>query len=180
MAIKDDLLDAAETLVRTGGYNNFSFRDLAEQVGIKSASVHYHYKTKADLALALIERYTERFIAELSQRQQVAEADAGQQMTAAFRDSLQSSGMMCLCGMLAAEGDGLPAEVKLATASFFKRNQSWLSQQWQAQHQLRPELAERRALALLAMLEGALLLAKVGDDLNLFDVVVSELQVSQS
>lgn len=175
MAIKDELLDAAETLVRSGGYNNFSFRDLAEQVGIKSASVHYHYKTKADLAVALVQRYTERFLAQLNQ-QQTNEVAASAQMTKAFRDSLQSSGMMCLCGMLAAEGDALPAEVRLATADFFSQSQAWLSQQLQAQSQLTSSQAERRALALLAGLEGALLMAKIRDDSSLFDLILTELQ----
>ena len=49
MSKREALLKVAEDKVRKGGYNNFSFREIANEVGIKSASVHYHFKTKADL-----------------------------------------------------------------------------------------------------------------------------------
>ena len=32
--------------MRRGGFHGFSFRDLAADVGIKSASVHYHFPIK--------------------------------------------------------------------------------------------------------------------------------------
>ena len=62
-----ELLDLAETLVRTRGYNGFSYRDLAEQIGIKTASIHYHFPTKGDLGEALIENEREVFARNLAQ-----------------------------------------------------------------------------------------------------------------
>ncbi len=58
MSKKEAILNAAENKARLGGYNNFSFRELANEVGIKSASVHYHFPTKADLGAELVKRYT--------------------------------------------------------------------------------------------------------------------------
>ena len=55
---KEQLLDSAESLIQTRGYNDFSFRDLAESVGISSASVHHHYRTKEALGVAVTSRYT--------------------------------------------------------------------------------------------------------------------------
>jgi len=59
---KEALLNAAESKARLGGYSNFSFRELANEVGIKSASVHYHFPTKEDLGTELAKRYTEYFL----------------------------------------------------------------------------------------------------------------------
>ena len=60
-----EILDAAETMIQSQGYNGFSFREIADQVGIKSASVHYHFPTKADLGAAVARRYTDRFLDQL-------------------------------------------------------------------------------------------------------------------
>ena len=54
------ILDVAERRIRAHGYNGFSFREIADEIGIKSASVHYHFPTKADLAAAVAKRYRER------------------------------------------------------------------------------------------------------------------------
>jgi TetR/AcrR family transcriptional regulator, transcriptional repressor for nem operon len=53
----DQLLDATERRMRAGGYHAVSFRDVAADVGIRSASVHHHFPQKADLGTALVRRY---------------------------------------------------------------------------------------------------------------------------
>ncbi|WP_374518135.1 TetR/AcrR family transcriptional regulator [Undibacterium squillarum] len=174
MSVKEQLLDVAEAMVREGGYNNFSFRDLADKVGIKSASVHYHFKTKPDLGVELVRRYTARFLQTLDTAASTPEqADAAPQaiVQRGFRDALHSSGMMCLCGLLAAEGDGLPPEVRQATRAFFEGTQQWLAERIAQQSGTTPEHAAQQALRQMAMLEGAMLMAKIHDDLSLFDQI---------
>ena len=51
------LLDAAGELAQTRGYNAFSFRDLSERIGVTTASIHYHFPSKADLGRELVIRY---------------------------------------------------------------------------------------------------------------------------
>ena len=170
MSVKEQLLDVAEVMVREGGYNHFSFRDLADKVGIKSASVHYHFKTKPDLGTELVERYTRRFLEALDQTATSA-LPAQTVVQQAFQASLQSSGMMCLCGLLAAEGDGLPPEVRQATRAFFERTQQWLAERIVQQSGISPEQAAQQALRQMAMLEGAMLLAKIHGDLGLFEQI---------
>jgi len=58
---RHELIEAAEVLVRTRGYSGFSFAQLSDVVGIKKASVHHYFKTKDDLARALIAAYDKRF-----------------------------------------------------------------------------------------------------------------------
>ena len=56
------ILDVAERLVQLRGFNGFSYADIAAELNITRASLHYHYAGKAELGRALIERYAERFI----------------------------------------------------------------------------------------------------------------------
>src|SRR5690348_8236737 len=65
--MREALLAAGRATVQAHGYNALSFRNLADEVGIKSASVHYHFPTKGDLAAALARRYTEDGAAYLQQ-----------------------------------------------------------------------------------------------------------------
>lgn len=51
---REALLEAAAARLQTVGWASFSFRDLAEQVGIRAPSIHYHFPTKADLGVALV------------------------------------------------------------------------------------------------------------------------------
>ena len=54
-----EILEVTRRLIMERGYNGFSFRDIAARVGIKSASIHYHFATKADLAEAALKAYRE-------------------------------------------------------------------------------------------------------------------------
>ena len=65
MNTRTSLLDSAEQAVRQRGYNGFSYADLAREIGIRKASIHHHFPTKADLGLALIERYNQNFFSKL-------------------------------------------------------------------------------------------------------------------
>lgn len=62
---RDEILDVSESLIRSVGFNGFSTRDVADAVGIKAASVHYHFPVKADIGVAVTERYTLRFLEQL-------------------------------------------------------------------------------------------------------------------
>ena len=61
----DRILDIAERLVQVRGFNGFSYADVAAELGMTKASLHYHFPGKAELGRALIVRYTERFAAAL-------------------------------------------------------------------------------------------------------------------
>src|SRR5947209_12788090 len=61
------ILDIAERLIQTRGFNSFSYSDIAKELGITKASLHYHFAGKAELGQALITRYGERFAQALAQ-----------------------------------------------------------------------------------------------------------------
>lgn len=165
----EKLLDSAETRVRVAGYNGFSFRDLAADLGIKSASVHHHFPTKEALVIALTNRYSDRFMAGL------ANTENGQprikQLRAQFRASLEQDRQMCLCGMLGAEIQGLPTAVVDETKSFFKRVHDFVTEGLEG-HADDPS---GEATRILARLEGALILGRAMDSLDVFDTATEDL-----
>ena len=55
------ILDVAERLVQVHGFNGFSYADIAADLQITKAALHYHFPGKAELGEALIVRYAERF-----------------------------------------------------------------------------------------------------------------------
>ncbi|MEX0326860.1 MAG: TetR/AcrR family transcriptional regulator, partial [Puniceicoccaceae bacterium] len=53
---KTALLDSAQDLIQTVGINAMSYNDLSLAVGIRKASIHYHFPKKDDLVEALLQR----------------------------------------------------------------------------------------------------------------------------
>ncbi|WP_420334499.1 TetR/AcrR family transcriptional regulator [Roseibium sp.] len=170
---EEKILDLAEKLIRQNGYNGFSFRDIASGVGVKSSSVHYYFPTKADLGAKVARRYTDRFLDLLGDPvEPVRPAEALiLQLHRAFAQSLGQDGQMCLCGILAAESSGLPDAVVSEAKTFFDRTGAWLKKGLR-QSDWGSEISEddlsRQSLAILAQLEGAMLIAKVQGQPDLF------------
>ena len=123
------ILDVAERLAQVRGFNGFSYADIAAELGITKAALHYHFASKADLGEALIDRYAARFSDAL------AAIDAGASAPPAklrgyaelYADVLRNQ-RMCLCGMLAAEYPTLPGAMRASVVSFFDDNETWLQQ----------------------------------------------------
>lgn len=172
---KDMLLDIAEAGIRQNGYNAVSFREMADALGIKSASVHYHFKRKEDLGVALVARYTDNFFAAVDTLTSRAEAPRGKiaQFCQAYLSALQTSDAMCLCGMLGAESASLPVSVQLAVNAFFDRNIDWvtnaLPENWSLQQR------RARAVQIVATLQGSMMLSHARKDQALLVTSISEI-----
>lgn len=176
----DEILDVAQALVQQNGYHGFSFRDVARVVGIKSASVHYHFPTKELLGAALTRRYTDRVVAHLG-----ASSDPNAdpdlllgRFVGVFRSVLEDDGLMCLCGMLGAETRTLPAGVASESRRFFILTVKWVSEVLQRRDtSLSADQAETRALRTIATLEGAMVISRALDDLSVFDRISASLDL---
>ncbi|MCP5910237.1 TetR/AcrR family transcriptional regulator, partial [Klebsiella pneumoniae] len=68
----------AQSLVVAGGYNGFSYADIAVSIGIRKASIHHHFPTKADLVASLIDRYIRQTEAGLKSLREHVQSPAGQ------------------------------------------------------------------------------------------------------
>jgi TetR/AcrR family transcriptional regulator, transcriptional repressor for nem operon len=162
-------MDLAEAPIRDAGYGGFSFRELAAEIGVKSASVHHHFPTKATLAAAVARRYGDRFLATVAPRPNETGEDAISAYRSAFRKALERDGRMCLCGVLGAEAGVLPPEVVEEIHSFFRRCINDRTRRIGG-----PE-GEARAFHVMATLEGGMMLARAFRDIEAFDQAVASL-----
>ena len=177
------VLDTAERLVQIRGFNGFSYADIAAELQITKASLHYHFATKADLGQALINRYSARFLEAL------AEVDAGGATAPAklaayaklYADVL-SEQKMCLCGMLAAEYPTLPPPMQAAVVVFFDHNEDWLEMVLeQGRHEGSLAFtgpAAGTARMIVSGLEGAMLVSRPYGDAARFQVAAASLLAS--
>ncbi len=171
------ILEAAEEMVRQGGYNCFSFRNIATAVGIKSSSVHYHFATKEDLGVAVTQYYTDKFLGSLGGNPDQLKARGEDPITsyvAAFRSALSEDKGMCMCGMLGAEADDLPDRIVNEIRQFFQRNVEWLEQAYRVKG-CDEALVKKKALQALSCLEGAMLISNASNDLSIFDLSTEHL-----
>jgi TetR/AcrR family transcriptional regulator, transcriptional repressor for nem operon len=159
------ILDVAERLAQTRGYNGFSYADIAAQLGVTKASLHYHFPSKAELGRALIERYRGIFGAALEAiDERTREPREKLRQYVGLYESVLSNERMCLCGMLAAEHATLPVPMREELKSFFDANERWLTVVLEDGHRARvlrfSESARERARVLIGALEGAMLVAR--------------------
>jgi len=122
------ILDVAQRLVQTRGFNAFSYADIADVLKITKASLHYHFPTKAALGVRLIERYEDTVCQSLAEIDRMApDAAAGLRGYADIYARVLSDGRLCLCGMLAAEYGSLPPAMQEALGHYFAANEHWLA-----------------------------------------------------
>ena len=174
------ILDVAERLVQLRGFNGFSYADIAAELHITKASLHYHYAGKAELGRALIERYAERFTAALKAIDQ-HETDPIAKIRAyeAIYADVLSERRMCLCGMLAAGYDTLAEPMQQAVIEFFDTNEAWLTRVLEEGQEVGKiklnEPARESAQLIVSGLEGAMLIARPYDDVQRFNAAATRL-----
>jgi len=174
------ILDIAERLVQVRGFNNFSYADIATELGITKASLHYHYPGKAELGQALVGRYSERFSEALAQiDRELPDARAKLEAYANLYAEVLRGKRMCMCGILAAEYQTLPKPMRTAVISFFDENQRWLAEvltEGKRKRTLKFTGApEDVAQGILSTLEGAMLVARPYGDPGRFKAAAGQL-----
>jgi TetR/AcrR family transcriptional repressor of nem operon len=177
------ILDVAERLVQVRGYNGFSYADVASELAVTKASLHYHFPSKASLGEALIARYAERFADALA-RIDAAEGPPPTRLDAYARlyGDVLREGRMCLCGMLAAEYETLPRPIRDAVIGFLDDNETWLERVLQQGRKDRSlhfgGSARQTARSIVSGLEGTMLVAHSYGDIERFDAGASRLLAS--
>ncbi|SDP16553.1 transcriptional regulator, TetR family [Ralstonia sp. 25mfcol4.1] len=125
--VREQLLEHTLVLIRSRGFNGFSYRDLAELVGVKTSSIHYYFPSKDDLVLEAVKEYSRR----ISER--LAGIDSSLPVLEQARQYLDplrqtcGSGQICLAGMLSTEILSLPESVHHVLKEFYHINEGWLT-----------------------------------------------------
>jgi len=178
----DDILDCAQTLIMRGGYNGFSYADIAEVVGIRKASIHHHFPGKADLVRALISRYRADARQGFAQVETMT-SDPHEQLRLYLdywqKCLLDGTAPICICALLAGELPVLPAEIATEVRLHFQTLAKFLTDtlergaQSGAFHLSDTPSAE--AEAFMATVHGGMLSARVGGDPKLFGTITTAL-----
>ncbi|MEI4481847.1 MULTISPECIES: TetR/AcrR family transcriptional regulator [unclassified Phyllobacterium] len=176
----EKILDVAQSLIVAGGYNGFSYADISAAIGIRKASIHHHFPTKAELVAVLVDRYRGQAEAGLSSlRSQVANPDEQLQAYLNYWDTCirDASQPFCVCAMLAGEMQMLPDEVASRVRAHFQSLATWLAAVLSAgaeQGLFRLNRSpEEEAQMLMASVHGAMLSARAFDDPGLFIAIIS-------
>ena len=178
---REAILAAARATAQAHGYGGLNFRDLAAEVGIKSASIHYYFPSKADLGAAVARRYWEDSEARLERLVAESQDPAAclAQYPALFRKALENGNRMCLCGFMAAEHDDLPGQVQAEVRTFADVQVTWLTKVLGAADPGADAAAvEQRARAIFAAVGGAQVLARSRADIAMYDDMIAGYRVS--
>ncbi|MFT7580425.1 MAG: TetR/AcrR family transcriptional repressor of nem operon, partial [Myxococcota bacterium] len=154
------ILSAAETLMKQQGFSGFSYADVAARVGIRKASIHHHFPTKTDLAVASLQDYRAGLVAELAPPSVDVDA-ALSRFEAIFVAALEGPGGGCLCGTLASDWVALPEPVQDEVQGYWQDACGWLARQFERHTPMSADTAATEALVAFSMFEGALMTAKV-------------------
>jgi len=174
------ILDVAEQLVQVRGFNAFSYADVASELKITKAALHYHFASKSELGEALVTRYAARFAEALAATESQFE-DAPSQLEAyvGLYLSVLREKRMCLCGMLAADYQTLPGPMQDAVVGFFDDNEIWLTRVLTRGRDIGTleftGTPTETARMIVSSLEGAMLVARPFGDIERFEQVANRL-----
>lgn len=179
------ILEVAEDLVQRRGFNAFSFQDVADRLGIRKPSLHYHFASKTLLGQALIERHREAAF-ELLGDPMAADPDGYQSkfecLLRPFTELAASCEKKCLAGVLAAEYESLPDPMRRDIAALVLALERWLERlldDGRAAGAFR-FAGDPGAMArvVIAALEGGLMIARFGDPARRFQDVAAQLRLA--
>ncbi|WP_197376283.1 TetR/AcrR family transcriptional regulator [Mycolicibacterium baixiangningiae] len=125
-----DILRCARTLIIVGGYNGFSYADIAAVVGIRKASIHHHFPTKVDLVRTLLQQYRQEVDAGIAEfeRQSANPVDQLSGYIGYWEGCIgDPTSSYCVCALLASQLPVLPPEIAQELQSYFRGLSDWLT-----------------------------------------------------
>jgi TetR/AcrR family transcriptional regulator, transcriptional repressor for nem operon len=178
------ILDLAETLIQTRGYSAFSYQDIADSLGIRKASIHYHFPSKADLGVAVVDRYIERFgtaLTAIANDQSQSSMDMLDYYVQLYLQFASTPDRVCLSSALAGEMLALPPEMRERVDHFFRTHQLWLTKILE-RGVARGEFtlaapASKVARFVFGALQGALLVKRTTDDASQLNDVITVMKL---
>lgn len=125
----EQIIDTATTLLQKQGFNAFSYNDISSSIGIKTASIHYHFPTKSDLGKAVMSRYRNMHKTALIDIDNSISDPLNklQAFSNLFTCTLGDDFRMCPCGMLSSDISEIPESIKLEVMGFYIDSETWLA-----------------------------------------------------
>jgi TetR/AcrR family transcriptional regulator, transcriptional repressor for nem operon len=175
---REEILHCAQSLIVAGGYNGFSYADISVIVGIRNASIHHHFPTKAGLVQELVLEYRKKVQAGLAELGRISTPLKRLQVYAEYWESCITDGTlpMCVCALLATEIPVLPKEVADEVRGHFKYLAAWVASVLESGSKDKSIQLEKPAAVeaeiFIASVHGALLSARAHGDTEMFGVII--------
>lgn len=177
-SVREQLLDHTFALIRRRGFNGFSYRDLADRVGVKTSSIHYYFPCKNDLIYEAVEHYSKQKAEVLAS---IPDDLPGAEKLRRFQGLVQhgvcTGKVLCLGGMVAFDVELLDERVGLALKSFFRQQEKWLANVLAEGRRdgtlVFHGMPEEAGRVLFAAVQGAALAARLFDDTGRIAEVLS-------
>ena len=166
----DRIMNSALIMVQQRGFTGFSFRDIAAEVGIKTASIHYHFPTKPDLAKAVLQHVRAEFGQELRRINNIDDGPISKLKAFAriFLDTYAEGDRLCPFCMVACAQDGVPDFVVQEVREFWGEGEQWVSSVIQSGQTTGAFSARHDPLisasGFVATLEGSMVMSRAFDD----------------
>lgn len=178
----DDILACAKRLILQGGYNGFSYADIAAVVLIRKASIHHHFPSKLDLVTALINRHQAETTAGFAHLEAAIAEPEGQLRAYShyWRDCIEGGETpFCVCALLASELPVLPEPLIVEIKAYFQSLSRWLTAvlkrgQADGSFCLR-QSPQVEAETFMAGVHGAMLSARAYGDPSMFSTITEPL-----
>src|ERR671924_785572 len=124
---KRAIMDLAETFIQEKGFNGFSYAHIAKALDVKNAAIHYHFRSKEELACAVIQRYRDRFqlwinnsrIKDLSPQEKL------DWFFGIYANTRADNGKVCLGGSLETEFNSLSPALQEQTEALTRELLTW-------------------------------------------------------
>ncbi len=170
----EKILEIAQELVQTRGLNAMSYADISEQLGITKAGIHYHFPSKDNLILEMVKRYHQNFRYGTAHVNTISKTGLERlEKHMAYHAGLVQIRALCLCAMLASDSESLSEDVRFEVQAFFNTSRAWLSDALEfgrrdgtLTFRGSPDL---EAAQVLALYEGAMLLARAWNDVERYN-----------
>jgi len=177
MDTRQRILDSAQRLTQTRSFHGFSFQDIADEVGVRKASLYHHFDSKDDVAVAMLKRAADWVRAELKKTEGLEPKERLEAYFDIFHQIYGKGERMCPGGSFAAVFDAVSSPVQTAVHRFAKMHVDWLEDVVrdgveQGQFTVGDQRPRDVAAQIAAAVQGALLVGRLSSDRHVLDVVV--------
>jgi TetR/AcrR family transcriptional regulator, transcriptional repressor for nem operon len=180
---KKQILDIAENFLLDRGYNGFSYKDISNALGIKNASIHYHFPKKTDLGVTIIRCAKDRFErwAQMLENRALGYAGELAEFCLLFKKYVKNKQQICLGGALETDFKTLPEEMQKEACELASAMLRWLErllEEGRDQGAFNfPGKANAQALVVMSCLQGAIQMVRVTAPSS-FDAAVEQIKLS--
>lgn len=123
---RSEIVRLAEELIRSFGYNAFSYADISQKLNIKNAAIHYYFPAKSDLGAEVIRKNLDAFNEKTNKWKTL---DYKQQLVKyiTMHDSFIKRHWVCIVGSLSPSFDTLPENMQKELQNLVNTILTWLT-----------------------------------------------------